>query len=157
MKLYLLRHGEAASHAATDSLRPLTALGVHQTQAVVARVAAHMGDLQAIYSSPKLRAQQTAGIVWQYLTKELEQVLPNVVESDAITPSSDITQLGQIIDQHNDTDVLLVTHQPFVGHLIDYLTDQPGLGYEMGTSCLACIDLIAFGRGCGTLQWLERP
>ena len=152
MKLYLLRHGAAASYADSDSLRPLTSTGVDQTRQVVARMAEHMTAVQAIYSSPKLRARQTADIAAQQLAGNLP-----IVETDLIKPGGDIVGLGQFLEQQGNSDVLLVTHQPFVGNLIDYLTDQPGRGYEMDTSCLACIALIAFSQGCGTLQWLERP
>ena len=152
MKLYLLRHGAAADYADSDSLRPLSSMGADQVRRVVSRMARQMADVQAIYSSPKLRARQTADIASQQLSMERQ-----VAETDLIKPGGDIVQLEQFIAQQDISDVLLVTHQPFVGNLIDYLTGQPGRGYEMGTGCLACLELIAFSRGCGTLQWLERP
>ena len=65
MKLYLSRHGQAVSQAATDALRPLTEAGR-------AALLSHWQSLQGrgvqingLIVSPYLRAQQTADCIAQ--------------------------------------------------------------------------------------------
>lgn len=153
MKLYVLRHGEAATTAASDSERPLTDTGANQTSQVVQRRLGHLSGLEAVFSSPKLRAVQTAEIVRKLLTST-----PAITTTELIKPNADLAALGNLMDQFTgNREVMLVSHQPFVGELIDYLTDKPGTGTLMRTSCLACLDVITYSRGCATLEWLEIP
>ena len=66
MKLYFSRHGQSEANVLrefsnADHKHPLTALGVQQAQALAAALAGK--GIARIYSSPVLRAVQTAGIV----------------------------------------------------------------------------------------------
>ena len=153
MKLYILRHGEAATSAATDTERPLTERGSFETTQIIKRRRDSLSSLDAIYASPKLRAAQTAEIV-----RKLLPAAPRVATTELIKPNAAIGALTALLEPFAaQGEVLLVSHQPLVGNLIDYLTDKPATGRLMSTSCLACLDVIAFTRGCATLEWLEIP
>ncbi|MGA2496542.1 MAG: phosphohistidine phosphatase SixA [Tepidisphaeraceae bacterium] len=62
MKLYLVRHAEAADKAA-DPNRPLTPAGVRETELLRQLLLRFDLKLDAIWHSPKARSAQTAGIL----------------------------------------------------------------------------------------------
>lgn len=65
MKLWVLRHGEAESHASSDAQRNLTE---HGRQEVLHSAAHLIGQpISAIIASPYVRAQQTAQLVREAL------------------------------------------------------------------------------------------
>lgn len=151
MKLFLLRHGDASFAAHNDCERPLTEYGRGQIHQVVTRVTGKLSSTPVVLTSPKLRARQTAEVAQSILLANDASV------SEHLKPCGELVELGKLIDHHGDNDLLLVTHQPLVGDLLDYLIDMPGTGRLMGVGCFAALDLITFGRGCGTLEWLEAP
>ena len=70
MKLWVLRHGQAESHAPTDAQRNLTA---HGREEVLGSAAHLIGQsIAAILASPYVRAQQTAQLVREALGFEGE-------------------------------------------------------------------------------------
>ncbi|NMX91573.1 MULTISPECIES: phosphohistidine phosphatase SixA [unclassified Pseudomonas] len=112
MKLWVLRHGEAESHAPSDAERNLTERGRDE----VLRSAAHLIDqpISAIIASPYVRAQQTAELVRTALG-----VVPEIRTVAWLTPDSNPQQVLEKLD--TDDTVLLVSHQPLVGNLISFL------------------------------------
>ena len=152
MRLYILRHGESAGVAASDSERPLTDLGRQQTKQVAEQARERLPELDAVLVSPKLRARQTCEIACSILEKA-----PEITTTGLLKPNADVEALGAFLEQREIDSALLVSHQPLAGRLLEYLTDKPGLGPVMGTSCLAALNVIAFSRGCGALEWLEAP
>src|SRR5260370_4234329 len=67
LTLYILRHAEAEPEARTDAERALTSKGRDQAKAV-GRFCFEQGILPAvILTSPFVRAQQTAKLVWKEL------------------------------------------------------------------------------------------
>lgn len=112
MKVWILRHGEAQPHARRDAERELTAPGREQVLHSAARLIGQ--PLDSILVSPYVRAQQTAESVCKVLG-----FTPELVTVPWLTPESDPRHaLSQLPDGGN---VLLVTHQPFVGDLISLL------------------------------------
>ena len=112
MKVWRLRHGEAQPHARRDAERELTAHGREQVLHSAARLIGQ--PLDCILVSPYVRAQQTAELVRKALgfTSELITV-------PWLTPESEPRDaLSKLADSGN---VLLVSHQPFVGELISLL------------------------------------
>ncbi|KJZ41230.1 MULTISPECIES: phosphohistidine phosphatase SixA [Pseudomonas] len=119
MKLWVLRHGEAEPYGARpDSERALTDHGRKEVLSSAARL---MGEpLTAIYASPYLRAQQTAQLVREALGFE-----PEIRTVEWLTPDTDPDKVAeQLVSVSN---VLLVSHNPLVGHLLSYL--QHGAGH----------------------------
>ena len=112
MKIWILRHGEAQPHARRDAERELTVKGREQVLLSAARLLDQ--PLDSILASPYVRAQQTAELVRNALG-----FAPELISVPWLTPDSDPRQaLSQLPDSGN---VLLVTHQPFVGDLISLL------------------------------------
>ncbi|WP_426107422.1 phosphohistidine phosphatase SixA [Pseudomonas sp. TWR1-1-3] len=112
MKVWILRHGEAEPHARRDAERELTPHGREQ----VLGSAAHLigQPLDCILVSPYVRAQQTAALVCQALGFSSPPV-----SVPWLTPESEPKYaLGKLPDSGN---VLLVSHQPFVGELISLM------------------------------------
>ncbi|PYY72015.1 phosphohistidine phosphatase SixA [Pseudomonas jessenii] len=119
MKLWVLRHGEAEPYGTrADSERALTDHGRKEVLSSAARL---MGQpLTAIYASPYLRAQQTAQLVREALGFE-----PEIRTVEWLTPETDPDKVAeQLVSVSN---VLLVSHNPLVGHLLSYL--QHGAGH----------------------------
>lgn len=112
MRVWVLRHGEAEGHARSDAQRKLTDHGREE----VLRSAAHLigRDIRAIIASPYVRAQQTAQLVREALGFE-----PEIRTVAWLTPESNPLDVLKHLD--NDDDVLLVSHQPFVGELISLM------------------------------------
>jgi phosphohistidine phosphatase len=111
VNVWILRHGQAAPQARTDSERELTAKGREE----VLHSAAHlMGQpLQRIVASPYVRAQQTAELVRQTLGFS-----GSIVTVPWLTPDSNPRRVLDELEAYNAEDVLLVSHQPLVGALI---------------------------------------
>jgi len=112
MKLWVLRHGEAESHAACDAERNLTERGRQE----VLHSAAHLigADIKAIIASPYARAQQTAQLV-----REALGFAPDIRTVAWLAPDGNPLQVLEKLD--TDDNVLLVSHQPLVGNLISFL------------------------------------
>ncbi|MFJ7146477.1 MAG: phosphohistidine phosphatase SixA [Pseudomonas protegens] len=112
MKLWVLRHGQAESHAPTDAQRNLTA---HGREEVLGSAAQLIGQpISAIIASPYVRAQQTAQLVREALGFEGE-----VRTVSWLTPEANPLQVLQQLDSADN--LLLVSHQPLVGSLIGLL------------------------------------
>ncbi|NMX70794.1 phosphohistidine phosphatase SixA [Pseudomonas sp. WS 5111] len=112
MKLWILRHGEAESHASSDAQRNLTERGREE----VLHSAAHLigQPISAIIASPYARAQQTAQLV-----REALGFVPEIRTVPWLTPDGNPLQVLEKLD--TDDSVLLVSHQPLVGNLISFL------------------------------------
>lgn len=151
MKVWLLRHGEAEPRARTDAERNLTAAGQREVESA----AVHLLDqgLQVILVSPYQRAQQTAEIVRQSLdfTGPVETV-------PWLTPESDPNDAMLYLDRRTEQNLLLVTHQPFVGVFGGWLVsghrDAP---LPMATASLAELDGEYLAAGLMRLVGLRHP
>lgn len=150
MKLWVLRHGEAEPYGSRpDSERELTEHGRQEALKSAARLIGQ--PLTAIYASPYLRAQQTAQIVREALGFE-----PEIRTVEWLTSESDPDKVAeQLVSVSN---VLLVSHNPLVGHLLSYL--QHGAGYppeKVSTAGLAELESPELLIGSMTLNSLKHP
>lgn len=151
MKLWLLRHGEAEPRARTDAERNLTDAGRLDVQRSAAHLQGH--PLQAILVSPFQRAQQTAELVRQTLG------FSGTVETVPwLTPESDLSEAMLYLDRRLETDLLLVTHQPFVGTLGGWLVSgNRGTPLPMAPASLAELHGEALAAGLMHLASLRHP
>ena len=150
MKLMILRHGHAVADAPADNLRQLSARGELEVHKIAQ---AHYDEIKAasvIVHSPYLRALQTAEIASQYCTGPLQSnslLVPNG------RPDHVIEFLYSLAQEHDS--VLMVSHQPLVGTLVDELGGfEPGR-YRMSTASLACFECDPLARNCCSLEWLK--
>ena len=76
MKLYLSRHGQAVSQAATDALRPLTEAGRASLLSHWQSLQGRGVQISGLIVSPYLRAQQTADCIAQVYSGLSRQECP---------------------------------------------------------------------------------
>ena len=136
MKIFIMRHGEAANISGEDSRRPLTAKGILETEKAGHWLAGCKSLLMNVFVSPYLRTQQTCSNVTAVLAKTelLDDITPQTL--DFITPAGDARHLHNFIDgllqsdnesstAHNINDnqsLLFISHMPLVSYLVSELT-----------------------------------
>ena len=148
MKIYLLRHAEAENMSTSDHNRRLTAKGLKRT-ATAATVMVSLGIKPAhIYSSPRVRARQTAELVADAMdmTVELDEEVNFGFSINSV--ESLIRGLGV------DEDVMFVGHEPSMSAVAHGLC---GASVAMKKGGLARIDLINRASLRGELVWLIAP
>jgi phosphohistidine phosphatase len=116
-QLWLLRHGEAVPHdSKPDDDRELTARGERQAIAAGAGLARLGVEFAACYTSPKIRALDTARLACKALNIE-----PEVADSLADGFSRDHA-LELLTAHDDDARVLVVGHEPSFSQVIHDLT-----------------------------------
>jgi phosphohistidine phosphatase len=109
--IWLLRHGAAEGEAQDDAARALTAEGVRQAEAAGLALAALGAQPEVCFSSPKLRALQTARIACEPLGLE-------VGEKEALRGGDfDPAELAA-----GYREVLLVGHEPDFSRAVQLAT-----------------------------------
>lgn len=151
MRLWLLRHGEAAAYARSDAERPLTPYGRDE----VRRSAEHLRGqaLQHILVSPYLRAQQTAELVRSSLNLDLP-----LTTFDWLTPDDDPREVLRQLHPYEGAEVLVVSHNPLLGALVGFLVHgHLQLPVAMRTASLAAVDGDLLMAGAMQLSALHHP
>lgn len=145
-EILVMRHGDAAKRAATDAERPLTDKGKEE----VAANAVHLPtDVDLFLASPYVRAQQTASIV-----ADIAKIETPLETLELITPSGIPRHVDDWLQSREWQKVLLVSHQPFVGQFVEYLTE--GSCYNFATAGIVRVTLEMIGRGMGRFEWLTQ-
>lgn len=150
MRLFVLRHGQAEAYCADDAGRQLVEAGRAEVSAVVRQSMADLMAVQEVWVSPLVRAQQTAGLA-------IDVIGPRPLRTtDLLIPEADPRLLLDNFQLPNLNTLLLVSHQPLVGRLLDLACGAaPGLS-AMSTGELACIDFSFPAAGLGQLVWRRR-
>jgi len=148
MRLYFLRHGIAEDLATSDFARELTKRGRRRV-ATSAKVMKRLGIAPShIFSSPRLRARQTAEIVAEALDKR-------VTLTEAVNFSFDLADARRLTRNLSaDDDVMFVGHNPDMSLLVSEIT---GVDVSMKKGGLARIDVIGRAVDEGELVWLIAP
>ena len=160
MNVFFLRHGLAVEldefDYANDAARPLTPKGNKQLRTVA--TALHAMELRPdlIWSSPLVRARQTAEIIAEEL--KLKKSLAYVEE---LKPGGDEKKLIQTITRLKAVpeNILLVGHEPDLSELISLLvTGHAGAGFALKKGGLAKLEVEKLRAGkCALLAWLLAP
>ncbi|WP_323844938.1 phosphohistidine phosphatase SixA [Microbulbifer magnicolonia] len=150
MQLLILRHGNAEPMTGDDAARQLTERGRADVAQICEMRADELAAVRAIWASPFARTQQTAQIVAERLG------LPVISKSLLIGDTAPQTVLDalQQEDGAENWPLLLVSHQPLVGSLVNGLCGSDG-EHAMGTSSLACLSAEVWANGCAELEWLQ--
>ena len=113
-QLWLLRHGEAEPHdAAPDAERKLTKRGEDQSRAAGRALATLDVAFQAAYTSPKVRARDTARLACEPLGVEPLDHAP-------LTEGFSAQDALELL--HADERVLVVGHEPDFSQVVHDLT-----------------------------------
>jgi phosphohistidine phosphatase len=160
MELYLLRHGIAADRNPRrfphDSHRPLTADGVARTRKVAQALASLKLKFDAVFTSPYVRARQTADIVVEELAMSAKPRLCNPLAPGGRTGEL-ITEVNRVCKR--DSTVLLVGHEPDLSRLASLLISggpAAALTLKKAGLCVLETDGLVAGR-CASLQLLLTP
>ena len=142
-QLWLLRHGEAQPHgSASDDERRLTERGEGQSRSAGRALAALEITFQAVYTSPKVRARDTARLACEALGCEPMEHAPlrqGFTAADAL----------ELV--HSDERILVVGHEPDFSQVVHDLT---GAQIDMKKGGVAGLRLEG---GHGELIVLLRP
>ncbi len=153
IQLHLLRHahaGDPLKWNASDDLRPLSERGRRQAERLGLFLAEAGFGPDAILSSPKLRALDTARLVAAPLGL-------SVRIADALAGALDIDVLEALLESSGGpVRPLLVGHDPDLSILAAELVGLPDLPLRKGS--LVRIDVERpFTPGTGVLRWLVPP
>ncbi len=150
--LHLLRHahaGDGTTWQGPDEQRPLTKRGRHQAERLGRFLVASGIRPDAIVSSPKVRALQTAEL--------LAEALDMTVALDLrLGDGFDLAGLERIVADTEVAAPMLVGHDPDLSFVLSGLCGAAGLTMRKGT--FATIDVHGpFQPGSGILRWLVPP
>jgi len=127
VRLFLVRHAEAAP-GEPDSLRALTSAGEAAARALAGRLAAE--HLDAVLSSPLLRARQTA--------EQIARAARLTVEVDErLAPGATAAGVREAISGRGDS-VVTVGHQPDCSEIF---LDLTGEGRNFAPGAVAVVEL----------------
>jgi phosphohistidine phosphatase len=159
MNVYILRHGIAVDHGAAgyenDDERPLTGKGERKMWAIAEAIKALEISFDSIFSSPLVRARQTAEIVADALKCRKRMEI-----TDTLAPQESAKPLIEFLrDQRAVDDVVLVGHEPFLSRLIALLisgNSETSVLLKKGGFCKLSTEDLKHGK-CATLEWLLTP
>ena len=152
VELYLLRHADAGDPEkwrGDDALRPLSAKGERQAEALAGFLAARDFKPDTVISSPKVRARRTAEIV--------ADALKLAVDIDAqLAEPLDLDVVDDIVRGTGGSKVVMVGHDPDFSELAADLVGVDELPLKKGA--LIRIDCpLPLRARTGTLRWLLPP
>jgi phosphohistidine phosphatase len=159
MNLYIVRHAIAVDSGTPgyedDSQRPLTDTGRKKMKRIVKGLGELGIELDAIVTSPYVRARDTAMI----LAKEFEMKDQVALSDNLIPPGNFENLINEIREKHDVENLALVGHEPMLSSLISWLTTgNTAMKVTLkkgGVAFLSTDNLYEEGRA--TLQWLLTP
>jgi len=114
MRLYLVRHGDAAS-ANVDPQRSLSEIGKDEIGKVAQFLKTKGLEVNNIYHSEKKRARQTAEIIRDTISQKIQ-----LVQKDYLSPDDPTDNILDEILNTNDN-FMIVGHLPFLPELASRL------------------------------------
>jgi len=148
MELYLLRHANADTEAATDDARTLSEKGIGQSRKIGRFCEAHEIAPDIILTSPVRRAHETAKIVSEMLRTEMQIVRWLAC---GMQPAK---ALEHLLEHQKHERVMLVGHEPDFSQFAAFLLGLPdGVQIRIRKASLTRIDLPALTAGVGCLQY----
>jgi phosphohistidine phosphatase len=153
MLLDLLRHADAGDPEAwerPDAERPLSDKGRKQAKRLGEHLASIGFRAEAIITSPKVRAAETAELV-------ADKIEGTVASDDRLAGPLDLEVVEAILGEAGDPDeAMLVGHDPDFSELVSVLCAAAGVTMRKGALARIEIDR-PLRAGGGTLRWLLPP
>jgi len=153
MKLYLLRHASATDIAPSDAERKLTKEGEEESR-IAGAALAELGVKPAhIFSSPLVRARQTAEIA----AKQLKFSGDIEILDELLNDTATLALLKALKPYGDANEFLLVGHMPSLAeHIVACIGARAPGGLGLGKGGIACVELKDLRVGAGALRWLMR-
>lgn len=155
MRLYILRHGEALSKGdpavSSDAERPLVEEGIRRTRQAMEGFAKLGLQVHGIFTSPWLRAKQTAAIAAEVLGMG-----DRLFELEQLAGDQPIEAVMNALTKHSHQDIMLVGHNPQLGELASYLlclSTSTGIDLKKSGICTVEVERIP-PKKPGTLLWM---
>jgi phosphohistidine phosphatase len=157
IELYLVRHAIAAERGAEwpdDTKRPLTKRGIGRFREGVTGLRELDAAVDEIFTSPLVRAQQTADILAAGMSGK-----PPVKTLAALAPGHSaqhvMTQLAKAAKRRR---IALVGHEPQLGDLAAHLIGASrAIPFKKGGVCRMELENLMSSKGAGTLIWFAGP
>jgi phosphohistidine phosphatase len=154
--LYLIRHAIAADRGEDwpdDDKRPLTERGIERFKEAVTGLEALDVEVDEIFTSPLVRARQTAEILAAGVKgKPLVKVLDTL--SPGHTPAQLLAQLAKHAKRRR---IALVGHEPGLGELAAHLIGAGrALPFKKGGVCRIDVESLT-SRRAAALLWFVTP
>ena len=151
--IYIARHAWAGhfgdSQWPCDSLRELDPEGIDRYQQVVERLAERGFAPEIVATSPYARCRQTAELIARHTPEQ-----PEIVELDALEPSSDIRALIQWSRNTVCSRICWVGHAPDVNTMAAVLVGDGQANIRFAKGAVAAIRLFSeIDYGAGELYW----
>jgi phosphohistidine phosphatase SixA len=140
MRLYFLRHGEAAPNR-NDDIRELTERGRQDVARVAHMRRAELVEIEQVLVSPITRAQQTADIFCAEANIHAPRITVDWLVHE--TPVREALDALKIVEKNT----LLVGHQPLAGSLVERLCELDSGASFIGTANLVEMEGEACIRG----------
>jgi phosphohistidine phosphatase len=155
-ELYLVRHAIAAERGEDwpdDDKRPLTERGIARFKESVQGLSWFDVTVDEIFTSPLIRAKQTADILAAGLPGK-----PSVKILDALSPGHSPTSvLAQLARTARRRRIALVGHEPGLGELAAHLIGSGrALPFKKGGACRIDVESLT-SRRAGALNWFVTP
>ncbi|EIJ42881.1 phosphohistidine phosphatase SixA [Beggiatoa alba B18LD] len=161
MNVLLVRHAiaeerdEFAMTGKSDDLRPLTPKGINKMHKNAAGIKTQLPTIQQIFSSPLVRAVQTADILSEYYPEAHRHCLPSLSPDRSM---HDVLNTLQTEAYTNHT-IALVGHEPDLCELATWLLTghvNDWLPFKKGGACLLNFD-SEVEAGQAQLCWALTP
>lgn len=148
MQIFLLRHADADTVAATDDARRLSDKGIDQARKVARFCKSHRFELPLILTSPVRRAQETATIVSEHLGSEL---LVQPWLACGMHPQTALDELAAFRSQES---VMIVGHEPDFSQLCAHLLGLPSsVLVHIRKASLTHLDVATLRPGTARLEF----
>lgn len=156
-KLYIIRHGDAlplGGEARRDADRPLTSRGENDIRRGGKLLARLDKDLRRVYSSPLLRARQTAELIGAAVGGT-----PDVRTTENLAPGfRPALLMEELRGAGNAKSIAVVGHQPDLSIFLAYLIEcEAASALALPPGTIVCVGLSAGPAPDPTLQWLLTP
>lgn len=158
LRLYLVRHGIAEDVPEgtrfADPTRPLTEKGRRRFRRIAHRLARLGDEIDSIYTSPALRAVQTAELLAAALHQDAVRVL------DELRSDGAATALLERLQDLSGGGIALVGHKRQLcelAALLAHSTDEEAAQIKFRRGAIVRIDLIGRQGAAGKPRWWIRP
>lgn len=155
MKVVIVRHGQAESHAPSDAERNLSSYGREQSWRLGQLLKLQNFNPELLWVSPYTRTQQTADELQQSLAIGEGEAVPRETV-DFLVPDAQPGQVVEKIANCSVENLLIVSHQPLVSTLVGLLASSDRCAVPpMLPSTVAMLEAESPYAGCFELKWLS--